>query len=55
MIVLDVVVSGKVVETVRPVNQRPQDLYWIMVDLMEHLQHKYGGSVRLYRRTEQAC
>ncbi|WP_438444236.1 mechanosensitive ion channel protein MscL [Gorillibacterium sp. sgz5001074] len=54
MIVLDVVVDGTRVETVRPANQRPQELYWIMVDLMDRLQSKYGTNVSLYRRLEHA-
>lgn len=55
MIVLDVVVNGKCVETVQPANQRPVDLYWIMVDLMDRLQHKYGSNVSLHRRNVYSC
>jgi hypothetical protein len=54
MIVLDVVVNGKCVDTVRPANQRPKELYWIMVDLKERLENEYGTGVTLFRRTEWA-
>lgn len=55
MIVLDVVVDGKWVDTIHPANQRPVEMYWIMVDLMDRLQSKYGNNVSLYRRMVQAC
>lgn len=55
MIVLDVVVNGEYVETVQPANQRPVDLYWIMVDLMDRLQSEYGSNVTLCRRNVHSC
>jgi hypothetical protein len=52
LIVLDVVVKGVRVETVRPANQRPQEMYWMMVDLLHTLRSKYGDDVTLHRRVE---
>lgn len=52
MIVLDVVVNGVRVDTVKPVNQRPREMYWMMVDLLHSLQAQYGDNVTLHRRVE---
>ncbi|MDF2925019.1 MAG: hypothetical protein K0R57_3933 [Paenibacillaceae bacterium] len=52
MIVLDVVVNGVHLETVRPVNQRPREMYWLMVDLLHTLRCQYGEDVTLHRRVE---
>ncbi|MDF2937071.1 MAG: hypothetical protein K0Q90_2444 [Paenibacillaceae bacterium] len=52
MIVLDVVVNGVRIDTVRPANQRPREMYWMMVDLLQNLRAKYGENVSLHRRFE---
>jgi len=50
MIVYEVVVGGKHVETIRPLNQRPKEMFWYMVDRMDHIRMKYGSEACLYRR-----
>jgi hypothetical protein len=55
MIVLDVVVNGVRIDTVKPANQRPREMYWMMVDLLQTLRSTYGDNVSLHRRVEYLC
>lgn len=50
MIVFDVVVNGERVETIRPSNQRPKEMYWFMVDRMHDFRSKYGNNVSFCKR-----
>lgn len=50
MIVFDVMVDGQHVDTVKPTNQRPREMYWIMVDHIHNLRTKHGNNVSLHRR-----
>lgn len=50
MVVYDVTVNGQWIETIRPINQRPQEMYWFMVDQIQNMRKKYGTEVAVYRR-----
>lgn len=50
MVVFDVVVDGKVVQTIRPLNQRPREMYWFMVDQMQKITAIYGNRASVHRR-----
>lgn len=50
MVVYDVVVDGKIVQTIRPLNQRPKEMYWYMVDQMHRITAVYGNRASVYRR-----
>lgn len=53
MIVFDVVLHGRIQETLRPVNQGRLELYWYVIDRLPDLKLKYGPDLRISRRTVQ--
>lgn len=50
MIVYDVAVNGQLIQTIKPANQRPNEMYWFMVDQIQSFRKKYGTEVTVYRR-----
>ncbi|MFB9329034.1 mechanosensitive ion channel protein MscL [Paenibacillus aurantiacus] len=50
MIVFDVIVDGKVKETLRPVNQRLKEIHLYVKAESARLIEKYGTNVQLNRR-----
>jgi hypothetical protein len=53
MIVFDVVLHGRIQETLRPVNQRHREIYWFIVDRIPSLKQKYGLDMTICRRVVQ--
>lgn len=52
MIVYDVLVDGRVMETIQPVNQRRIEMYWSMIDRVDELRKKYNNFTLSKRRSE---
>ncbi|MDF2717822.1 MAG: hypothetical protein K0R28_4747 [Paenibacillus sp.] len=53
MIVFDVVLHGRIQETLRPANQRHREIYWFIVDRIPSLKQKYGLDMTICRRVVQ--
>jgi hypothetical protein len=53
MIVFDVVLNGRIQETLRPANQRHMEIYWFIVDRVPSLMQKYGHEMTILRRVIQ--
>lgn len=49
-IVYDVVVNGKITETIKPSNQRLREMMGFMFDRVEELKVKHGDNFTLCRR-----
>jgi hypothetical protein len=50
MVVFDVIVNGKIQETLQPKNQRLREMYWFMVDQVQIIKEKYGEDYQITRR-----
>jgi hypothetical protein len=50
IVVFDVVVNGEVKETIKPGNQRLQNIYAFMKTQIQLMKQKYGNGVRVDRR-----
>ncbi|WP_336742834.1 mechanosensitive ion channel protein MscL [Paenibacillus sp. y28] len=50
MVVFDVIVNGKVIETITPLNRRLKDIYRYVADQMDRIRKAYGANVVVKRR-----
>lgn len=50
MIVFDVVINGKVQETIKPANQRLHEMYWFVIDRVQKYKVNNNSDVKLIRR-----
>lgn len=53
MIVFDVVLNGRIQETLRPANQSRREVYWFIVDRVPAMVQKYGRDITISRRLVQ--